>query len=66
MIKLFVALFDNSTFVDTVHFYKQFINVIIGNIEIYRTLGLMYEIWRENCKLNKSLDKNDENEKSNK
>ena len=44
MIKLFVALFDSSTFVDTVHFYKQFINVIIGNIEIYRTLGLMYEI----------------------
>ena len=44
MIKLFVALFDNFTIVDTVHFYKQFINVIIGNIEIYRTLGLMYEI----------------------
>ena len=44
MIKLFVALFDNSTFVDTVHFYKQLINVIIENIKIYSTLGLMYEI----------------------
>ena len=59
MIKLFVALFDNSTFVDTMHFYKQFINVIIGNIEIYRTLGLMYESEEKIVKLNKSLDKND-------